>query len=398
MTDVIVVGGGPAGAASATRLARAGFSVTLLERARLPRHKACAEYMSPGVVRQLHRLGAGEEVEQIAEARLDGFTVFTERHSFTGRFAGAPVNGAFRYGLGIARATLDTALVGGAARAGVEVCEGARVTDLRWDGDRVAGVRFRHAQREMELSASLVIAADGIRSVVAHRLQAFEQRAGMERIALVAHVGGIHGLTSLGEMHVGRRGYCGVAPLGHGVANVAMVVQGAAHRIHGRPEAFFRQFLRTLPALAERVEGAEIVRPVMATGSLSFRTRVLCANGVLLAGDAGGYYDPFTGQGVHRALVTAAMAARIAGSALADGDVSRDRLLAYEHRRRAAFRANHMVEWLIQQFMRRPVLFNRAVRRLSASPAMADTLVGVTGDIVPAGTVINPWFLARLAR
>jgi menaquinone-9 beta-reductase len=397
MPDVIVVGGGPAGAATALRLARAGFAVSLLERAPLPRHKACAEYMSPGVVRQLHRLGVGHEVECAAGARLEGFTLYAGDRSFTGRFAGAPAPSAPRHGLGVPRSTMDHLLVQAAAEAGVEVAEETRVTDLLWDGDRVAGVRVLRKGCSRELRASLVVGADGIRSVVAHRLRAFEPRRGMERIALVAHVGGIDGLTALGEMHVGQDGYCGVAPLGGGVANVAMVLRGAAARISGRPESFFHEYLRTLPALAPRLEHAEIVRPVIATGPLSFRTRVLCEDGVLLVGDAGGYFDPFTGQGVHRALASAAMAARVAGGALADGDLSRGRLLAYERRRRAAFRPNHAVEWLVQRFIGRPVLFRRAVRRLQADQEMADTLIGVTGDIVSPGRVLNPWFLARLA-
>lgn len=396
MPDVIVVGGGPAGAATALRLSRAGRSVTLLERARLPRHKACAEYMSPGVVRQLHRLGVGHEVERAAGARLDGFTLFAGERSFTGRFAGAPADGAPRYGLGIARATLDHSLVKAAAASGVDVNEGSRVTDLLWDGEHVAGVRVFQGGRSTELRGGLVIGADGIRSVVAHRLHAFEPRAGMRRIALVAHVGGIDGLTSLGEMHVGRDGYCGVAPLGNGVANVAMVLRNAESRVAGRPQACFWEYLRTLPGLAPRLDRAEIVRPVLATGPLSFRSRVLCDDGVLLVGDAGGYFDPFTGQGVHRALASAAIAAGVSSKALASGDLSRNRLVEYERRRRTAFRANHVVEWLVQQFIGRPPLFNRAVRRLHADQRMADTLIGVTGDIVSPSRVLNPWFLARL--
>lgn len=396
MADVIVVGGGPAGAASALRLARRGFSVMLLERHRLPRHKACAEYMSPGVVRQLHRLGVGHEVERAAGARLDGFTLFASHQSFTGRFAGAPAQAAARFGLGIDRATMDHLLARAAAGSGVDVQEGVRVTDLLWDGGRVVGVRVLHNGRSHDLHTGLVMGADGIRSVVAHRLRAFEPRKGMERIALVAHVGGIEGLTSMGEMHVGRGGYCGVAPLGAGVANVAMVLRDAAPRIRGRADAFFWEFLHTLPNLAGRLDHAETVRTVMAIGPLAKRTRLLCEDGVLLVGDAGGYYDPFTGQGVHRALVTAAMAARVAGDALTSGDVSRATLLPYERRRRNAFRMNHAVEWLVHRFLGHPLLFNRAVRRLATDQSMADTLIGVTGDIVPPGRVLNPWFLARL--
>ena len=396
MTEVIVVGGGPAGSATALRLARAGVRVTLLERGRYPRHKPCAEYMSPGVVRELHRLGAGAAVERAARARLDGFRIVARGTCFEGRFAGAPAGFAPRYGLGIPRAVLDEILARAAACAGVEVCEGARATDLLWDGDRVAGVRALVDGTPAILRAPLVIGADGLRSVVARRLDALERRPEMERIALVGHVGDIDGLGSYGEMHLGDGGYCGIAPLGDGIANVAMVLRDAAARVRGRVEACFWEVVRSLPGLAGRLDRAALTRPVLATGPLSFRARRLSAEGVLLVGDAGGFYDPFTGQGVHRALVSASLAARVALAALAAGDLSAERLRAYDHRRRAAFRGSHAVEWLVQQFIWRPALFDRAARRLAADRRMADTLVGVTGDIVPPRRVLNPWFLGRL--
>jgi len=178
---------------------------------------------------------------------------------------------------------------------------------------------------------------------------------------------------------------------------VAMVVrQSVAPRLRGRVEAFFWEELAALPHLAARVRQASIVRPVMAIGPLSFRARQLSTGGGLLVGDAGGFYDPFTGQGVYRALASAAIAARVAADALAAGDLSAARLVAYDRRRRAAFRGNHAVEWLVQQFIGHPALFAHAARRLAERAEMADTLVGVTGDIVPPGRVLTPWFLGRL--
>jgi flavin-dependent dehydrogenase len=199
-------------------------------------------------------------------------------------------------------------------------------------------------------------------------------------------------------MHVGHGGYCGVAPLGDGVANVAMVVRPYyAPRLRGQTESFFWEFLASLPGLNHRVGQARIVRPIMAIGPLAFRTRFLSADGALLVGDAGGYYDPFTGQGIHTALVSAKLAADVAHAALRAGDLSRTRLSMYDAHRRAAFREGHAVQWLVQQVIGRPVLFGRAARRLARSPGMADTLIGVTGDVLPPRRVLTPWFLGRLA-
>lgn len=396
MSEVIVVGGGPAGSATALRLARAGHAVTLLERAQYPRPKPCAEYMSPGVLRELCPLGVAEAVEHAAKSRLYGFTLYAAAGRFTGRF-GRAADGGPRYGVGLPRAVLDEILARAAQAAGVTLREGVRVTDLLREGERVTGVRALADGRVEELRAPLVVGADGVRSVVGRRLGALAPRVGMERIALVAHLSGISGLGDTGEMHIGPAGYCGVAPLGEGVANVAMVQRNAASRLRGRTELFFWEELAKLPALSGRLAEARIVRPILAIGPTSYAARFYSADGALLVGDAGGYYDPFTGQGVHRALVSARLGAAIADDALRAGDLSRQRLRAYDGVRRAAFREAHAVEWLVQQFIGRPALFARAARRLAASPGMADTLVGVTGDLLSPRRVLSPWYLARLA-
>src|SRR5215211_3149257 len=123
-----------------------------------------------------------------------------------------------------------------------------------------------------------------------------------------------------------------------------MVLRGAGRAIGGQPERHLLRVLRSLPTLAGRLGRAELVRPVLAIGPLSYRATAMSADGALLVGDAGGFYDPFTGQGVHRALVSAALAARVALDALAAGDLSLEHLRAYDRRRRAHFRANHAVE------------------------------------------------------
>lgn len=398
--DVIVVGAGPAGATLALLLARAGVSVLLLDRAAFPRHKPCAEYMSPGVVRLLHELGAGPPVEAAAGARLRGFVVDAHGRSMMcgifGRAAGW--SGAPEYGLGVSRAALDGVLVDLAREAGAEVRERVRVTDVVCTGSRVSGVRALSPDGPVELRAPLVVGADGVAGVVGRRLGMVALREDMRRFSLVAHMAGIGGLGEFGEMHVGEIGYCGLAPLGNGVANVAMVLRPRPDvHLGGRAQSFFIEMLGTFGDLGRRAAGARFVRAVLRTGPLSYDARALTGDGVALVGDAGGFYDPFTGQGVYKALRSAQLAAPVIAAALAAGDVSRSRLYPYERARREEFRGALAVEWLIQRFLGRPALLRRTVRLLGRRHAMADTLVGVTGDVLPARRVLSPAFLARLA-
>ncbi len=398
--EVIVVGAGPAGATLARLLAGAGIHVLLLDRAPFPRPKPCGEYLSPGALRLLHELGAGERVEAVAGARLRGFVVHAHgRAAMRGTFGAAPGwQGAPPYGLGISRRALDAELVALAREAGAHLRTGARVTELvRADG-AVIGVRALCAGREIALHARLVVGADGVAGVVGRRLGLIDPRPRLRRFALVAHVDGIGSLTDYGEMHVGPPGYCGVAPLGDGVANVAMVLPaGRAAQLGARVTDFFTETLAAFTALGPRLADARLLGPVQRTGPLAYRARRLAVDGALLVGDAAAFYDPFTGQGIHKALRSAQLAAPVVLEALRTGDTRRTRLRAYERAYRREFRAVFVVEELVQRLLGHPPLFCWAVRRLTRHPQMADTLVGVTGDALPPQHVLTPTFLLRLA-
>lgn len=397
--DVIVVGAGPAGATLARLLAGAGVEVLLLDRATFPRPKPCGEYLSPGALRLLHEMGVGERVEAMAGARLRGFVVRAYgRTTMRGTFGAAPGwQGAPPYGLGIGRRALDAELVALAREAGACLLTATRVTEVvRGDG-AVTGVRALCDGREVTLHARLVVGADGVAGVVGRRLGLIDPRPRLRRFALVAHVTGIAALTDYGEMHVGPAGYCGIAPLGAGVANVAMVLPaGRAPQIGARVADFFVETLAAFEGIGARLVDARLLGPVQRTGPLAYRARRLAVDGALLVGDAAAFYDPFTGQGIYKALRSAQLAAAVAVDALRADDVTRNRLRTYERAYRRAFRAVFAVEELVQHVLGHPAPLCRALQRLARHPQMADTLVGVTGDVLPPRRVLTPAFLLRL--
>ncbi len=197
-------------------------------------------------------------------------------------------------------------------------------------------------------------------------------------------------------MHVRRDAFCGVAPLSggeEGEANVAVVVeQSEAGQLRGDVEGYYRRTLETFDGLRDRAREATFSREVLATGPMSV-TSVPAPPGVFLAGDAAAFLDPFTGQGIGRALRSGSFAAAGVLSWL-DGDDDATR--TFERRCARAFRGERAVERLIQSFLDRPALLEIAVRRLSRRASMANTLLGVTGDVAPARSVLNPMFFARL--
>jgi menaquinone-9 beta-reductase len=214
----VVVGGGPAGSATAWALASQGLDVLVLDRARFPRDKPCAEYLSPQGSRILDAMGVLGTVEAAGAAQLAGMRVrspdggmihgeFAAQHGFTG----------FRdRGLALRRRVLDPILQRAAQSAGACVRDNQCVDALITVGDTVTGVRVRSAKGAREIRAALVIGADGLRSGVARNLGLASRLPWPRRVAFVAHYRGVPGIGAHGEMHVERDGYAGLADVGHG--------------------------------------------------------------------------------------------------------------------------------------------------------------------------------------
>lgn len=140
-SDVIVVGGGPAGSATAMLLAARGHSVTLLDRARFPRDKACSEFMSPAATEALQRIGVLGALEREPSARPAALRISTHAgHALVGCFSAAPVAPWRSDGLALRRDRLDACLLEAAADAGVRVCEGWSFDGVVREHDAVTGV------------------------------------------------------------------------------------------------------------------------------------------------------------------------------------------------------------------------------------------------------------------
>jgi len=396
--DVLVVGAGPAGSASALLLAAAGHSVVMVDRASFPRDKACSEYMSPEAVRILDRLGVVGTLEAAGAVPVAGTAVTAARGArLHGRFALAGHRPFRPTGLSVARRILDHQLLGAARDAGVCVLEHTAVETLVHDAEGIAGAVVRMADgRRATVRARLTVGADGLRSVVGRRLGRRRQ-GGLRRVAFVAHVRGVEGMGDSAEMFVGRRGYLGLNPIGGGCTNVALVVPaGRATGARGRAAEFFVEGLADFPGVSQRVGRGALARAVLATGPFAAWSGRVVADGATLVGDAADFFDPFTGEGIYSALRGAELLAETARPALAHrGRVTAADLAPYRRARRRAFGGKWAVERLIGYGMNFPGLFDRAVARLGRR-GMAHTLIGVTADFVPARAVLNPVFLARM--
>ena len=392
--EVVIVGGGPAGSALACLLARRGKDALVLEAARFPRDKVCGESVSPEGWRLLDEMGAAERVRALAPRPVLGMRLVSpDGTAFAGRYRSE------RPGFAVRRVDLDAALLAAARAAGARVIEGARVRDLVFDAGRVAGVTAEVSGEPLEIRARVVAGADGRRSVVARRLGLLRARDRLRRFSVRGHWEAAEGLSELGEMHVGERGYCGIAPLSGTLANVAFVLdQREMRAAAGDLEGFYRASLkRRWPRIAERLARARLVAPPRAIGPLAVTARAVAAEGAVLIGDAAGFYDPFTGEGVTLAL----RGAELAAAAIADelergGSEPLPRLSAYERARHAATRAKFRFNRTLQLAVGWPEAANTLARKLARRPDLADRLVGIAGDFVPARAAFGPGFLLDL--
>ena len=398
---MLVAGAGPAGASVAAHLAAAGLRVVAVDRAAFPRDKPCSEYVSPGAVELLDRLGVVPDLQAAGAVAPPGMTVVGARGSrLTGRFghsSGAPLPTT---GLSVSRRTLDHRLVQAARSAGADVMERTAVEDLVYEAGAVAGVVVRGPAGERRvIRARLTVGADGLRSVVARGVGRRRHGAPV-RLAFVAHVEGVAGLEDTPEMHVGDAGYVGLNRIGPDLANVALVVPvGRAAGARGRPEAFFFDRLDEFPGVRGRVGRNRLAREVLVTGPFAAWSGRIAVDGCLLVGDAAEFFDPFTGQGIYSALKGAELAAGAAFRALErPGIVDRAALAPYTAARRRAIAGKWVVERVIGYGMFMPGIFDRVIGRLGSRASLADTLVGVTGDILPARELLHPRFLSELVR
>jgi flavin-dependent dehydrogenase len=343
-------------------LARGGARVLLLDRARFPRDKLCGDTMNPGTVAILRRLGLTGGFEDGA-LPVDGMIVTGER----GVRVRAAYGGGAR-GMALLRRTLDAALLRGAIDAGARVEEGVLVRgpllENETPGARVRGV--------------VIAGRDGRDLALPLGLARHPRRP--RRWAIGAYFENVAGLTSFGEMHVRRGRYLGIAPVPGPSVNVCLVAPGQALRpgpstrstaAPDDPSRLLQQAIDGDPELRERFAGARMTSAPVVLGPLAIDAAAAGAPGILLAGDAAGFIDPMTGDGLRFAVRGGELAAQVALAALAGR-------LPHPHVGLARLRRREFAaKWR----------FNRTLRRLVGR--------GTTVELAGMVALAAPWLLRR---
>ncbi len=387
--DVIVIGGGPAGATAATLIAQKGHKVLLLERLRFPRFKI-GESLMPATYWTLERLGVLEKMKASG---------FVPKHSVqfsspAGRFSRPfyfsetdPHESSVTWQ--VLRSEFDAMLLDNARGHGVEVREEAPVKEVLFEGDRAVGVRVefggegeesagsvrpgqnggrRRTGQAQDIFCKVVVDASGQSSLIARKLGLRRHDPELKKASFFTHFQGAYRDPGIDEgatlvLHTeGAKSWFWYIPLHDDKVSVG-VVGGIDHLVTGRvanPQQVFDEEVARCPPLPGRLEGAKQLFPVVATRDFSYKSSRIAGDGWVLAGDAFGFLDPIYSSGVLLALKSGELAADAVNDALAAGDVSGTRLGAHGPRFLAGMEA---MRKLVYAYYEQDFSFAKFLRR-----------------------------------
>jgi flavin-dependent dehydrogenase len=364
MYDLIVIGGGPAGASAAITCARNGARVLLLERGRFPRHKVCGEFVSAESLDLLADLLTAQHARVLSDAvRISRARVFLD-----GRTIQTSVDPP---AASISRLDLDAALWDSAEQCGAECRQQVAVQSISGTGP------FLVKTSAGEFESRALINASGRWSNL-HPASVDSQSAGVKWLGLKGHFAESSPPVSV-DLYFFEGGYCGVQPvdLRDGVEQSRRV--NACAMVRADVARTLQDVFICHPALKERSRGWKPISDPATTSPLVFREPQPERDGVLTAGDAAAFVDPFVGDGISLGLRSGGLAGEclipvFAGS-ISLPDAARDYRLAYERRLAPVFRTSSKIRRMLSwpHTVRTPIL-----RLLEKTPAITRFLISKT--------------------
>jgi flavin-dependent dehydrogenase len=374
--DAIVIGGGPAGSMSAFLLARAGWSVVVIEKSDFPRRKVCGEFISAPALALLARAGLADDVLEVAGPEIRELAVYAGERVITGPMPRG--EGPVEYGRAIGREHLDTLLLGQALDGGVDLLQPWRATACRSLADAYA-VEAKSSSDTVELVAPVVIDAHGSWEAGVYPGSALcERQSGSDLFAFKAHF--TNGALAPARMPLLAfpGGYGGLVTSDGGRMSFSCCVRRDALKAcrtaapgSSAGNAVFAHVSRTCRGFREAAEGAVREGPWLAAGPLQPGMRFIGRDGCFAVGNAIGEAHPIVAEGISMALQSAWLLCErlVAAPRSLRGAAWRAVARDYE----AAYRANFAQRIAVSR------VFAAAAMRPAAAGVVARVLQGAPG-------------------
>lgn len=377
-TDVLVIGGGPAGSTAATVLSRRGRRVLLLDRDRHPRFHI-GESLLPLNLPLFEELGVAQAVKSVGLVK-PAIEFYSMEHNamqlfrFTEAWAGTPT-----YSYQVRRAEFDHALLTNARSAGADVREGHTVTDVSFEADRVVARATLDDGAALRVHAKYLIDASGRDTFLASRLRIKRKNPRHTSAALYGHFRDAQRNAGDAEGNIGiywfAHGWMWFIPLADGTTSVGAVCWPYYLKTRDTdPSTFFLRTLQSCPPMWARLKNAQLIAPATATGNYSYAADRMTGHRYVMVGDAFAFVDPVFSSGVYLAMKSAMASADVVDGALTNPA--------------AAPRLNRRFEAMVQRGLR---TFTWMIYRMP-SPVMRDLIMHPREDFGVKRAVLS--FLA----
>jgi menaquinone-9 beta-reductase len=395
--DVVVIGAGPAGTASAITLSQSGLRVALVDQKCFPRDKVCGDFVSPIAVHQLRVLGVARKHGISRSNRIRDAAVFSDgKHLLTQAIPteGMPV------GRVIPRMTLDKVLLDRAREVGAKVRTDCRMTSFERRSGYVR-VLFRQGHSDGELTARILIGADGSNSVVARLLRGNRPDEDDRIVAVRGYFEAVEGPSDRADLYFDTSsfpGYCWLFPTGNRMANVGLgVLRKTVPEIREHLRAQLDRLIETDTALARRLRVARPVGTIVGWPLTTYNgDDPVVGDRVILVGDAAGLINPLNGEGIQYALLSGTWAAEAVMGCVALGDFSEEALRPYAQRIAVQLGSDFALTRALVQLIRNQALnpvWLKALHLIIGKAALDEEYArvagGVLAGIIPARQVFK---------
>ncbi|MEJ7872043.1 MAG: NAD(P)/FAD-dependent oxidoreductase [Rubrobacteraceae bacterium] len=398
--DVIVVGAGPGGSATAYYAARAGLSVLLLDRQSFPRDKACGDGLMPHASEELTLMGLGDWLDEPEHGKFSGFSFYTQT-AYLRQKVPPTLHGP--HGYVIPREETDARLLGRAEEAGSDFSSGVRATELlRSSAGNVTGVEAVADGEKVLYEAPLVVAADGVGGFAGEGMKA--RQNSVARRQYFRNVSGpnkedLHVFITK-DMNERGAGYGWVFYFGDGRANVGAGVSTKTLDRTGRNlKDYFDRFLEE-PELASWLEGAEPEGPAKSWSlKMGMWGAKRHAQGLMTVGDAASMIHPISGEGVGYAIESGRLAASWAHEAHSRGDYSARVLKGYATQLRQKRAREHFSGYALTNLVPNLQMIEPFFKACEKDPAARRALIeGFTGDTPVYSLLKHPKSLGHAVK